>query len=159
MITVYLTSQPLSGALRAKAAYRVLGTFIGGAAMIAIVPNLADAPEITTLAIILWVALCAYFSLLEGSGWTRTDLWIGGDDVAEFGFLLRPDVVMQVCASSLKSWTPSEWRMAKLNSLVRNASSICLASAAFSLFFSFKRRCAHFAASSSLPMALSSPSI
>src|SRR6516162_1459071 len=52
MITVYLTSQPLSGALRAKAVYRVIGTFVGGAAMVAIVPNLVDAPELTTLAII-----------------------------------------------------------------------------------------------------------
>ena len=58
MTTVYLTSQPLSGALRAKAVYRVIGTFVGGAAMVAIVPNLVDAPELTTLAIILWVALC-----------------------------------------------------------------------------------------------------
>ena len=58
MLTVYLTSQPLSGALRGKAIYRVIGTFVGGAAMVAIVPNLVDAPELTTLAIILWVALC-----------------------------------------------------------------------------------------------------
>ena len=65
MITVYLTSQPLSGALRAKAVYRVIGTFIGGAAMVAIVPNLVDAPELTTLAIILWVALCVFVSLLD----------------------------------------------------------------------------------------------
>ena len=56
MTTVYLTSQPLSGVLRAKAVYRTVGTFIGGAAMVAIVPNLVDAPELTTLAIILWVA-------------------------------------------------------------------------------------------------------
>lgn len=35
MTTVYLTSQPLSGALRAKALYRVVGTFVGGAAMVA----------------------------------------------------------------------------------------------------------------------------
>ena len=56
MVPVYLTSQPLSGVLRAKAIYRPVGTFIGGAAMVAIVPNLVDAPELTTLAIILWVA-------------------------------------------------------------------------------------------------------
>ena len=56
MTTVYLTSQPLSGVLRAKAVYRTVGTFIGGAATVAIVPNLVDAPELTTLAIILWVA-------------------------------------------------------------------------------------------------------
>src|SRR5262249_28891981 len=65
MLTVYLTSQPLSGALRGKAIYRVIGTFVGGAAMVAIVPNLVDAPELTTLAIILWVALCAFVSLLD----------------------------------------------------------------------------------------------
>ena len=39
MTTVYLTSQPLSGVLRAKAVYRTVGTFIGGAAMVAIVPK------------------------------------------------------------------------------------------------------------------------
>ena len=60
MVTVYLTSQPLSGALRAKAVYRVVGTFVGGAVMVAIVPNLVNAPELTTLAIILWVALCVF---------------------------------------------------------------------------------------------------
>jgi len=49
MTTVILTSQPLSGVLRAKAVYRVMGTLIGGAAMVAIVPNLVDAPELTTL--------------------------------------------------------------------------------------------------------------
>ena len=32
MTTVYLTSQPLSGAMRAKAFYRAIGTFIGGGA-------------------------------------------------------------------------------------------------------------------------------
>ena len=48
MVTVYLTSQPLSGALRAKAVYRVIGTFVGGAVMVAIVPNLVNAPELTS---------------------------------------------------------------------------------------------------------------
>ena len=35
MTTVYLTSQPLSGVLRAKAVYRTIGTIVGGAAMVA----------------------------------------------------------------------------------------------------------------------------
>src|SRR5689334_9210504 len=65
MTTVYLTSQPLSGAMRAKAVYRAVGTFVGAAAMVAIVPNLVDAPELTTLAIMLWVALCVFVSLLD----------------------------------------------------------------------------------------------
>src|SRR5271154_6940065 len=65
MTTVYLTSQPLSGAMRAKAVYRAIGTFVGAAAMVAIVPNLVDAPELTTLAIMLWVALCAFIAQLD----------------------------------------------------------------------------------------------
>jgi hypothetical protein len=65
MTTVYPTSQPLSGVMRAKAVYRAIGTCIGGVAMVAIVPNLVNAPELTTLAIILWVALCVFVSLLD----------------------------------------------------------------------------------------------
>ncbi len=65
MITVYLTSQPLSGAMRAKAVYRIIGTLIGGVVMLIIVPNLVDAPELTAAAIILWVAFCLYVSLLD----------------------------------------------------------------------------------------------
>jgi uncharacterized membrane protein YccC len=53
------------GAMRAKAVYRASGTFVGAAAMVAIVPNLVDAPELTTLAIMLWVALCVFVSLLD----------------------------------------------------------------------------------------------
>src|SRR5215469_7468387 len=63
MTTVYLTSQPISGPMRAKAFYRVIGTLVGGAAMIAIVPNLVNSPELTTAAIILWVTLCLFISL------------------------------------------------------------------------------------------------
>jgi uncharacterized membrane protein YccC len=65
MTTIYLTSQPLSGPMRAKAFYRAIGTFVGAAAMVAIVPNLVDAPELTTLAIMLWAALCVFVSLLD----------------------------------------------------------------------------------------------
>src|ERR1700748_2064504 len=65
MTTVYLTSQPLSGAMRAKSVYRAIGTFVGAAAMVAIVPNLVNAPELATLAIMLWVALCAFIAQLD----------------------------------------------------------------------------------------------
>src|SRR5215471_18879642 len=51
--------------LRAMAVYRAIGTLIGGSAMVVIVPNLVDAPELTTLAIILGVALCVFVSLLD----------------------------------------------------------------------------------------------
>jgi uncharacterized membrane protein YccC len=65
MLTVYITAQPLSGALRSKAFYRVLGTILGGVAAVALVPNLVDTPALLALALALWVGFCLYLSLLD----------------------------------------------------------------------------------------------
>jgi Fusaric acid resistance protein family len=48
--------ESLVGTLRAGAVYRLLGTLIGGIAMLVIFPNLADSTELTAAAVILWVA-------------------------------------------------------------------------------------------------------
>ena len=63
--TVYITSQVLSGATRAKAVYRVCGTVLGAAVSVVLVPNLVNAPILLSLAVALWVALCLYVSLLD----------------------------------------------------------------------------------------------
>jgi len=63
--TVYITSQVLAGATRSKAVYRVCSTVIGAVVSVVLVPNLVNAPELLTLSIALWVALCLYFSLLD----------------------------------------------------------------------------------------------
>jgi uncharacterized membrane protein YccC len=103
MTTVYLTSQPLSGAMRAKAVYRVIGTFVGGVAMVAIVPNFVDAPELTALAIILWVALCLYLSLLDRT--PRSYVFaLSGYTAALIGFpsVLAPDGVFDIAVSRVE---------------------------------------------------------
>jgi uncharacterized membrane protein YccC len=63
--TIFITSQPLAGATRSKAFYRVYGTLLGAVVPVILVPNLVNAPELLTLAIALWVAVCLYFSLLD----------------------------------------------------------------------------------------------
>ncbi|MGO4438401.1 FUSC family protein [Rhizobium sp. RAF56] len=63
--TVYIVSHPLSGASTSKALYRLLGTAIGGAMTIVLVPNLVNAPELLTLAISLWMGICLAVSLLD----------------------------------------------------------------------------------------------
>jgi uncharacterized membrane protein YccC len=65
MLTVYITVQPLSGALRSKALYRAIGTFLGGVAAVALVPNLVNSPIVLSLALASWVGLCLYISLLD----------------------------------------------------------------------------------------------
>lgn len=65
LATVYITSQPLAGATRSKALYRVIGTLIGATASIVFVPALVNSPELLSLAIAAWVGLCLYVSLLD----------------------------------------------------------------------------------------------
>jgi hypothetical protein len=67
MTSVYITSNPLTGATWSKAVYRMLGTLIGAAGTIALVPNLVNAPELLSLAIALWVGVFLYFSLIDGT--------------------------------------------------------------------------------------------
>ena len=119
MTTVYLTSQPLSGALRAKAVYRTIGTIIGGAAMVAIVPNLIDAPELTTLAIILWVALCVFVSLLDRT--PRSYMFVlSGYTAALIGFpsVLAPGTVFDTAVSRVEEITLGVVCAALVHSLI-----------------------------------------
>ncbi|SMP65155.1 FUSC family protein [Noviherbaspirillum suwonense] len=63
MLTAYVVSSPLSGAVRSKAVYRVGGTLLGSMATVLMVPGLANSPELLTLALACWVGLCLYISL------------------------------------------------------------------------------------------------
>lgn len=67
MATVYIVSQPLSGALRSKGVYRAVGTLLGAAAAVALVPSLANSPELLSTALALWVGGCLFVSLLDRS--------------------------------------------------------------------------------------------
>ena len=119
MTTVYLTSQPLSGAMRAKAVYRAIGTFVGAAAMVAIVPNLVDAPELTTLAIMLWVALCVFVSLLDRT--PRSYMFVlSGYTAALIGFpsVLAPDTVFDTAVSRVEEITLGVVCAAVVHSLI-----------------------------------------
>ncbi|WP_338760245.1 FUSC family protein [Massilia sp. METH4] len=65
MMTAYIVASPLAGAVRSKALFRLCGTFAGSAATVAMVPNLANAPELLSLALACWVGVCLYVSLLD----------------------------------------------------------------------------------------------
>jgi uncharacterized membrane protein YccC len=67
MASVYITSSQLTGATWSKAVYRMLGTLIGAAGTIALIPNLVNAPELLSLATALWVGICLYLSLIDGT--------------------------------------------------------------------------------------------
>src|SRR5689334_9912301 len=63
--TFYIASNPLSGATRSKAVFRVIGTLMGASAAIALVPNLANEPILLIIALGLWSAGCLYIAMLD----------------------------------------------------------------------------------------------
>src|SRR5277367_3545076 len=65
MATVYVVANPLSGSLRSKAIFRLIGTVIGATATVVLVPNLVDEPELLCGALALWTGLCLYLALLD----------------------------------------------------------------------------------------------
>ena len=85
MATVYICSNPLAGATRSKAAFRLAGTLIGATAAVVLVPNLAPAPELLTLALALWIGVCVFVALLDRSPRSYVFL-LGGYTAALIGF-------------------------------------------------------------------------
>lgn len=65
MMTAYIASHPLAGAARSKGLFRLIGTMIGSAATVCLVPGLSNAPELLSLALALWVGGCLFISLLD----------------------------------------------------------------------------------------------
>lgn len=65
MLTSYVVAAPLAGNVRSKALFRFCGTLIGCTATVLMVPALANAPELLTLALALWVGTCLYLSLQD----------------------------------------------------------------------------------------------
>ena len=65
MLTSYVVAAPMAGNVRSKALYRFCGTLLGCTATVLIVPALANAPELLTLALALWVGACLYLSLQD----------------------------------------------------------------------------------------------
>jgi uncharacterized membrane protein YccC len=68
VLTVFLTSQQLGGAAGAvvgRSVHRALGTLLGVAATLFVIPACSAAPELLILGIATWVGLCLYVSLLD----------------------------------------------------------------------------------------------
>ena len=130
MIMVYLTSQPLSGTMRAKAVYRMLGTVAGGIAMLVIIPNLVDAPELAAAAVILWVAMCVYGSVLDRTPRAYA-LAVAGFTAALVGFptVLDPASVFDIAISRMEEIALGTLSAALVHSLIfpRSALSALLA--------------------------------
>ncbi|WP_158924309.1 FUSC family protein [Acidisphaera sp. S103] len=103
MATVYIVSQPLTGAMRSKAIYRLIGTAIGASATIALVPNLVDAPELLTTALAVWVGGCLYIALLDRTPRSYVFM-LAGYTAALIGFpaVTTPDAIWSIALARVE---------------------------------------------------------
>lgn len=65
LMTAYIVAHPLAGAVRSKALFRFVGTLVGSTAAVLLVPRFANAPELLSLALALWVGGCLCLSLTD----------------------------------------------------------------------------------------------
>jgi uncharacterized membrane protein YccC len=65
VVTAYIIAQPLAGAVLSKAAFRMMGTVVGAAAAVILVPNFVNEPAALSLALALWLGLCVYLAQLD----------------------------------------------------------------------------------------------
>jgi len=103
LTSVYIVANPLSGAVRSKAVFRLIGTVIGAAAMVVLVPNLINAPELLSLAIALWIGGCLYLAVLDRTprGYT---FMLAGYTAALIGFPIvgAPDTAWDTAVSRVE---------------------------------------------------------
>lgn len=67
MATVYIVSNPFVGATRSKALYRALGTMIGAAGAVLIVPPFVESPYLFSVVVALWTGTLLYLSMFDRS--------------------------------------------------------------------------------------------
>jgi len=63
--TSYIVAQPLAGAVLSKALFRGLGTMLGAAAAVVLVPTFVNEPMVLGLALGVWLGLCAYVAQVD----------------------------------------------------------------------------------------------
>jgi uncharacterized membrane protein YccC len=106
MTSAFITCNPLTGATFSKGVYRILGTLIGAAGTIVLIPNLVDAPELLSLAVALWVGIFLYLSLIDGTPRSYVFM-LAGYTVALLGFpiLSAPELTFDIVVARAQEIT------------------------------------------------------
>jgi len=106
MATAYIVAQPLTGAMRSKAAYRFYGTLLGAVAALVFIPNLVNAPVLLIAALSVWIGGCIYFAVLDRTPRSYVFL-LAGYGVALIGFPIvdTPGTVWDVVLARVEEIT------------------------------------------------------
>lgn len=132
MASVFVTSSPLTGATTSKAVYRILGTLIGAAGTIVLIPNLVNAPELLCLGVALWLGIFLYLALIDATPRSYVFM-LAGYSVALLGFPLvsTPELTFDTVVSRMQEITLGIICASVVSTLVlpQNVSSVIAAQA------------------------------
>jgi uncharacterized membrane protein YccC len=65
VVTAYVVAQSRAGAVLSKGAYRIVGTTVGAAISVFLVPPLANTPELLSVAVALWLGFCVFLATID----------------------------------------------------------------------------------------------
>lgn len=101
--TVYLVSQPLSGATLSRGLFRLLGTLGGAVATVLLVPRFGNAPIVLSVVLAAWMALCLYIAMLDRTPRAYAFL-LAGYTTSLIGFpaVMVPDEVFTIAITRVQ---------------------------------------------------------
>jgi len=103
MFTVFIIATPISGAVRSKAVFRLLGTVGGAALALLLVPPLVQSPILLCFTISVWVGICLYYSLLDRTPRSYAFMLAGYTAaIVAFSVVDRPERVFETMVARLE---------------------------------------------------------
>ncbi|CRD52016.1 FUSC family protein [Stenotrophomonas indicatrix] len=101
--TVYLVSQPMSGATLSRGLFRLLGTVGGAVATVLLVPRFANAPLVLSVVLAAWMGLCLYLAMLDRTPRAYAFL-LAGYTTSLIGFpaVMVPDDVFTIAVTRVQ---------------------------------------------------------
>ncbi|OJH81626.1 MAG: fusaric acid transporter [Stenotrophomonas maltophilia] len=101
--TVYLVSQPMSGATLSRGLFRLLGTIGGAVATVLLVPRFANAPLVLSVVLAAWMGLCLYLAMLDRTPRAYAFL-LAGYTTSLIGFpaVMVPDDVFTIAVTRVQ---------------------------------------------------------
>lgn len=106
LITTYVVAQPRAGAVLSKGTYRVVGTVVGAAMAVFLVPPLVNAPELLSGVIALWLGLCTFAGAIDRTSRSYMFVLAGYSTcIIAFPSVTQPDAVFTIAVNRVQEIT------------------------------------------------------
>lgn len=103
LITTYVVAQPKAGAVLSKGTYRVIGTVVGAAVAVFLVPPLVNAPELLSGVIALWLGLCTFAGAIDRTSRSYMFVLAGYSTcIIAFPSVSQPDAVFTIAVNRVQ---------------------------------------------------------